>query len=182
MPNFRRVRVPGGTWFFSVNLLERHNRLLTERIVNLRWAIARTKRSHPFRIEALVILPDHLHAVLTLPPGDSNFSTRWRLIKTTFAKSLPKTERLSSVRQAKGERGIWQRRFWEHYIRDERDLVQHIRYCYFNPVKHGHVTRMADWPHSTYHRDVRIGRFEPDVEIADIARMAFGEGETNEDA
>ena len=177
MPNFRRVRVPGGTWLFTVNLLERKQRLLTERMVNLRLAIARTKRAHPFRVEALVVLPDHLHAVLTLPPGDSNFSTRWRLIKTGFAKSLPNTERLSSVREAKGERGIWQRRFWEHYIRDEHDLIQHVRYCYYNPVKHGHVTRMSDWPHSTFHRDVRPGRFEQDFDIEDIMDATFGESE-----
>ena len=180
MPDYRRLFIAGGTYFFTVNLLERKQRLLTDNIVELRSAIARTKRRHPFRVEALVILPDHLHAILTLPPGDSNFPTRWRLIKTRFARSLPKVERLSSVRAAKGERGIWQRRFWEHCIRDERDFAQHVRYCYFNPVKHGYVARIEDWRHSTYHRDIRIGRFEQDfdfsrLDIAETDGREFGE-------
>ena len=181
MPNYRRVLIPGGTWFFTVNLLERRQRLLTEQFDLLRNGIARTKRKYPFRLDALVVLPDHLHAVVTLPPGDDDFPTRIRLIKTRFAKSLPKTERLSAVRQEKGERGIWQRRYWEHYIRDERDLRNHIAYCYYNPVKHKHVTRMKDWPHSTYHRDVRLGRFEPDWDISDAVGSAFGESERDGD-
>ena len=106
MPNYRRVFVPGGSYFFTVNLLERRTKLLTANIRLLKMAIARTKRRHPFRIEALVILPDHLHAVLTLPPGEADFSTRMRLIKYRFAKALPKTEWMSAVREDKGERGI----------------------------------------------------------------------------
>jgi putative transposase len=182
MPNYRRLFIPGGTWFFTVNLLERRQRLLTDSIGGLRLAIARTKRKYPFRIDALVILPDHLHAVITLPPGDSDFPTRIRLIKTGFAKSLPKTERLSAVRQEKGERGIWQRRYWEHYIRDERDFRNHVAYCYYNPVKHGHVQNVRDWPHSTYHRDVRAGRFESDWQISDADGDKFGEVETSDGA
>ncbi len=175
MPNYRRVFIPGGTWFFTVNLLERRQRLLTENIGLLRRAFAKTKHGYPFRIEALVILPDHLHAVLTLPPDDADFSTRWRLINTRFAKSLPKTERLSAVRQEKGERGIWQRRYWEHYIRDECDFRNHVAYCYYNPVKHGHAARIKAWPHSTYHRDVRVGRFESDWDMSDVKGKGFGE-------
>jgi putative transposase len=109
-----------------------------------------------------VVLPDHLHAVWTLPPGDSDFSTRWRLIKNRFAKALPKQERLSAVRKARGERGIWQRRFWEHLIRDEADYARHVEYCYINPVKHRWVTRVRDWPYSSFHRDVRAGLFPID--------------------
>jgi putative transposase len=124
----------------------------------------------PFDIAAIVVLPDHLHAIWTLPPDDADFSTRWRLIKTRFAKSLPRRERRSAVRKARGERGIWQRRFWEHLIRDDADYARHVEYCYFNPIKHcyfspikhGHARRARDWPHSSFHRDVRHGLFPLD--------------------
>jgi putative transposase len=177
VPEYRRIKIPGGTYFFTVNLLERRQKLLTENIARLKRAIGRTKRRYPFRIEALVILPDHLHAVLTLPEEDCDFSTRWRLIKTQFVKALPKTEWISETRQGKGERAIWERRYWEHYIRDERDLRNHVAYCYYNPVKHGLVQRIKDWPHSTFHRDVRIGRFEMDFEIGDSDGRNFGEND-----
>lgn len=157
MPNYRRAFVPGGCWFFTVNLLERRNTLLTDRIDALREAIQRTRWKLPFEIDAFVVLPDHLHAIWTLPPNDSDFSTRWRLIKSRFAKSIPKQERLSKVRQERGERGIWQRRFWEHLIRDDEDYRRHVEYCYINPMKHGLVGRVRDWPHSSFHRDVRAG-------------------------
>uniref|UniRef100_UPI000641D72A REP-associated tyrosine transposase n=2 Tax=Rhodopseudomonas TaxID=1073 RepID=UPI000641D72A len=141
MPNYRRAFVPGGCWFFTVTLLERRNTLLVDHIAILRDAVARTRERFPFEIDAVVVLPDHLHAVWTLPHGDADFSTRWRLIKTRFAKELPKAERLSAVRARRGERGIWQRRFWEHLIRDEADYVRHVEYCMINPVKHGLVSR-----------------------------------------
>jgi putative transposase len=157
MPNYRRAFVPGGCWFFTVNLLERRQTLLVDRIELLRQAVARTRKSHPFDIDAFVVLPDHLHAMWTLPPGDADFSIRWRLIKSCFSKALPKHERRSAVRKARGERGIWQRRFWEHLIRDEADYTRHVEYCYINPVKHGLVTRVRDWPHSSLHRDVERG-------------------------
>jgi len=162
MPNYRRACVPGGCWFFTVNLLDRRSRLLTENIDALRDATARTRQRFPFHIDAFVVLPDHLHAVWTLPPGDANFSVRWRWIKIRFARSLSKQERLSPVRRARGERGIWQRRFWEHLVRDEADYARHIEYCYINPLKHAHVTRVRDWPHSSFHRDVRAGIFPED--------------------
>ena len=111
MPNYRRAFVPGGCWFFTVNLLDRRETLLVDHIDGLRGAVAATRRTFPFDIDAMVILPDHIHAILTLPPDDADFSTRWRLIKTRFAKTLPKEERRSAVRKARGERGIWQRRF-----------------------------------------------------------------------
>jgi putative transposase len=157
MPNYRRAFVPGGCWFFTVNLLERRQTLLVDHIATLREAVAKTRQSQPYRIDAFVVLPDHLHAIWTLPPGDADFSTRWRLIKSRFARALPKHERLSSVRVARNERGIWQRRFWEHLIRDEADYARHVEYCYINPVKHGLVTKVRDWPHSSFHRDVRAG-------------------------
>jgi putative transposase len=175
MPNYRRAFVPGGCWFFTVNLLERRQRLLVEQIDRLREAIAQTRQRYPFEIDAIVVLPDHLHAVWTLPTDDADFSTRWRLIKTYFAKGLPKHERLNAVRKARGERGIWQRRFWEHLIRDEADYARYIEYCYINPIKHGHVTRVRDWAHSSFHRDVRRGIF-PEDWAGDVATAGeFGE-------
>ena len=154
MPNYRRVFVSGGCWFFTVNLLDRSSCLLVERIDALREAVLETRRRHPFKIDAMVVLPDHIHAVWTLPEGDSNFPVRWRLIKIGFSKSLPKGERLTQTQRARGERGIWQRRYWEHLIRDEQDFAHHIDYCWLNPVKHGLVTHVEDWPYSSFHRDM----------------------------
>lgn len=162
MPSYRRAFVPGGCWLFTVNLLERRTGLLVEHIAPLRRAVATTRRRLPFTIDAFVVLPDHLHAVWTLPPGDADFSTRWRLIKSHFARALPKKEWLTSVRIARHERGIWQRRFWEHLIRDEADYARHVEYCYINPVKHRLVSRVGDWPHWSFHRDVRAGIFPQD--------------------
>jgi putative transposase len=155
MPQYRRVFIPGGCYFFTVNLLDRNARLLVEYIDSLRIAVRETQRRFPFEIDAMVILPDHIHAIWTLPPGDSDFSVRWRWIKIRFSRTIPKGEQLSAVRRARRERGIWQRRYWEHLIRDERDYQTHIDYCWFNPVKHGHVAKVEDWPFSTFHRDHR---------------------------
>jgi putative transposase len=105
---------------------------------------------------------EQLPSVWTLPPGDDDFSNRWKSIKIRFVQKLPRTERRSKVRIAKGERGVWQRRFWEHVIRDDRDYVAHIDYCYINPLKHGYVTRVADWLYSTFHRDVDRGLYPSD--------------------
>jgi putative transposase len=162
MPNYRRAFVPGGCWFFTVNLLERRQALLVDHVDVLREAIAATRESHPFSMDAFVVLPDHLHAIWSLPVGDSDFSTRWRLIKNRFARALPKNEKLSAVRAARRERGIWQRRFWEHLIRDEADYERHVEYCYINPLKHGLARRVSDWPYSSFHRDVRAGLFSED--------------------
>ena len=157
MPNYRRNFVPGGTYFFTVTLLERKRDLLVAQIDLLRDSVRRVKRLYPFEIVAFVVLPDHLHCLWTLPPDDADYPTRWRLIKLLFAKGLPKHERLSSVRQKRGERGVWHRRYWEHTIRDERDLANHVDYIHANPVKHGWVVRPCDWPYSTFHRYVREG-------------------------
>ncbi len=177
MPNYRRAFVPVGCWFFNVNLLERRRTLLVDHIDTLRDAVAATRSKYPFEIDAIVILPDHIHAVLTLPPGDADFPTRWRLIKTRFAKAIPKRERLSAVRKARNERGIWQRRFWEHLIRDEADYAHHVEYCYINPVKHGLVRRVQDWPHASFHRDVERGIFPADWAGEVEPAGAFGERE-----
>jgi putative transposase len=155
MPNYRRAFDGGATWFFTVNLLDRRRRLLVEHIDALRAAVHETRQRFPFEIDAMVVLPDHIHAVWTLPEGDCDFPVRWRLIKIRFSKSIPAEEPLTVTRQVRGERGIWQRRYWEHLIRDERDLAHHIDYCWFNPVKHGLVANVEDWPFSSFHRDNR---------------------------
>ncbi|MGF1614663.1 MAG: transposase [Gammaproteobacteria bacterium] len=154
---YRRADVTGGTYFFTVNLAERERRLLVDHIDVLRTVMQKVKSMHAFHIDAMVILPDHLHAVWTLPMGDRDYPTRWMLIKTGFSRRIPKGERRSESRQAKGERGIWQRRYWEHFIRDDRDFAQHLEYIHYNPVKHGYVKRAADWRYSSFHRYVRLG-------------------------
>jgi putative transposase len=162
MSNYRRVRVPGGTYFFTVNLLERRRRLLVDRIDDLRVAFHATHAVRPFEVLAIVVLPEHLHCVWRLPPGDADNANRWAQIKSGFSRRLPPEERRCARRVAKRERGIWQRRYWEHLIRDERDLRQHVDYIHFNPVKHGHVLRVADWPYSSFHRWVRAGDYPAD--------------------
>jgi len=158
MPDYRRYRITGGTYFFTVNLLERHNsNLLIRHIDILRHAVSETRKRLPFHIDAWVVLPDHLHCVWTLPVGDDDNENRWRLIKQRFSKALPVTERRSAVRIARGERGIWQRRFWDHLIRNDEDYKAHIDYCHINPLKHGLVEHVSDWPFSTFHDYVKRG-------------------------
>jgi REP-associated tyrosine transposase len=181
MPNYRRVYAEGGCWFFTVNLEDRRSRLLTEHIGALREAVAKVSRQLPFAIDAWVVLPDHMHAVWTLPPGDADFPTRWRLIKGFFSRSLPATERRTAVHRARCERGIWQRRYWEHRIRDERDYAFHIDYCWFNPVKHGLVASVEEWPYSSFHRDnrdnPRVGDFSHfEKALAEHARSGRASG------
>jgi putative transposase len=157
MPRYIRAFVPGGTFFFTVTLLERQRRLLTEYIDDLRVVFGDARRSRPFTVDAIVVLPDHLHCMWTLPPSDSDFSTRWQDIKARFSARIPQGERRSARRVKKGERAIWQRRFWEHVIRNDRDFERHVDYIHYNPVKHGHVTKASDWPYSSFHRYVQKG-------------------------
>jgi len=172
MPRYVRAFVPGGTFFFTVTLLERRQRLLVDHIDALRAAFADTRRRRPFAIDAMVILPDHLHCIWTLPPGDADFSSRWHAIKSAFSRAVPRGERLSACRVAKGERGIWQRRFWEHTIRDETDFERHVDYIHYNPVKHGHVCKAADWPYSTFAEYVRRGVYPHDWAASDdVSRL-----------
>ena len=162
MTEYRRNFVPGGSYFFTVNLADRRLQLLTQQIEPLRAAFRYTQQRHPFTVEAAVILPEHLHVIWTLPDGDADFALRWRLIKTEFSRALPKGEQISSSRNGKNERGIWQRRYWEHKIRDEGDFERHANYVHFNPVKHGHVSRVKDWPYSSFHRMVLAGVYPED--------------------
>lgn len=162
MTAYRRHHVSGGTYFFTVNLAERDRRLLTEHIGALRDAFRRVRAAHPFRIEAVVVLPDHLHTLWTLPAGDHDFSLRWRQLKSAFSRAMETEEHLSASRARKRERGIWQRRFWEHAIRDEEDFSRHVDYIHYNPVKHGHVKSVVEWPYSSFQRHVGWGVYPAD--------------------
>jgi putative transposase len=176
MTAYRRVNVPGATYFFTVNLAQRRgNPLLVTRIDLLRQVFRDVKERHPFMIDAIVILPDHLHTIWTLPEGDSDFKTRWSLIKAGFSRHLPAGERRSDSRMKRGERGIWQRRYWEHVIRDERDFERHVDYIHWNPVKHGWVKRVADWSYSSFHAYVRRGVYPLDWACDPETTIAGGE-------
>lgn len=175
MSNYRRYRVPGGTYFFTINLLERRSDLLTRHIDALRDAVRRTRRERPFRIDAWVVLPDHMHCVIALPEGDDDFPNRIKAIKIRFTRAVPATERRSRVRAAGGERAIWQRRFWEHAIRSDTDYARHMDYVHFNPVKHGYVALARDWPYSTFHRLAKDGLYSDDWGVGDIEDFPAGE-------
>jgi putative transposase len=162
MTAYRRNLVAGGTYFFTVNLADRRRQLLTENLECLRAAFRSTRQRHPFAIDAIVVLPDHLHTIWTLPQGDSDFSVRWNLIKGGFSRGLPRGESISDSRFGRRERGIWQRRYWEHTIRDEEDFAQHLDYIHFNPVKHGYAEHPAAWPFSSFQRMVRLGFYPAD--------------------
>jgi putative transposase len=150
MANYRRNFLPGGSYFFTVNLADRQRALLTDHIDLLRAVFRHVRARHPFTIEATVILPEHLHAIWTLPDGDADFPLRWRLIKGAFSRGLPRGERISASRAGRGERGVWQRRYWEHTLRDETDFTRHLDYVHFNPIKHGHAEQVRDWPYSSF--------------------------------
>ena len=167
MPDYRRANVKGGTYFFTVATYRRRPILCVREIrTSLREGIRTTQAKLPFTINAWVLLPDHLHCIWTLPRDDANFSARWAMIKRFVSQKCGSKyhgNRLSSDSKIKRhESTIWQRRFWEHQIRDEQDLNNHLNYLHFNPVKHGHVNRVVDWPYSTFHRFVNEGKYEKD--------------------
>ena len=157
MSRYRRVANEGGWYFFTVVLADRSTDLLVKEIDLLRGVYAQVQRKHSFETAAICILPDHLHAVWVLPEGDDRYPLRWSLIKAGFSRALPVAADRSPSKIAKRDKGIWQRRYWEHTIRDERDLERHVDDVDYNPVKHGLVADVADWPHSSFHRDVRRG-------------------------
>jgi putative transposase len=156
MVRYRRNFVHGGTYFFTVTLLDRNSSALVDHIGALRAAFRASRRERPFMIDAIVILPDHLHAILTLPEDDADFSGRWRRIKGHFSSRMIAAG-ASVSRHPNGDYALWQRRFWEHTIRDEDDYARHVEYIHFNPLKHGLVSRVREWPYSSFHRYVRLG-------------------------
>ena len=156
MPNYIRAR-DGSTYFFTVVTHERKPILCQEESFS---SLREVKTSRPFKIKAWVLLPDHLHCMWELPPGDFDYSVRWALIKKEFTKRMKgrlEPGRPSASRRRKREGALWQRRFWEHRIRDEKDYETHCDYIHYNPVKHGLVTRAKDWEFSTFHRFLKEG-------------------------
>jgi putative transposase len=164
MPNYRRFFVPGGCYFFTV-VTHRRRPFLTDDLARncLHTAITTVRKNHPFELPAMVLLPDHLHAIWTLPAGDLGYSTRWRRIKEEFTELFLEQGGIESTRSTsrvrRHERGIWQRRFWEHAIRDEQDLERHFDYIHYNPVKHRLVRYPSEWPRSSFHRWVEAGNY-----------------------
>jgi putative transposase len=175
MPDYRRNRVPGGTYFFTVTLLDRDCDLLAANIDALRLATRRVRTRWPFQIDSWVVLPEHMHCIWTLPEGDAEYPRRWHAIKVLFSQSIPPTEARSPQTAARGGRGIWQRGYWEHTIRDESDYAAHMDYTHFNPVKHGLVQSPGDWPYSTFRRCVQKGLYPPDWLGRGTEPLAMGE-------
>ncbi|EPU0992599.1 REP-associated tyrosine transposase [Cronobacter turicensis] len=165
MSRYRRLYIPGNTWFFTVNLRDRRSLLLCRAIDLLRAQVARVKRRYPFTIDAWVVLPEHMHCIWTLPEGDYDYSLRWQEIKKGFTRVLMPRRAADMV---------WQRRFWEHGIRDEKDFRRHMDYVYFNLVKHGWVRLVCEWPFSSFHRDVARGLY-PKTWAGDSGEFYVGE-------
>jgi putative transposase len=171
---YRRNRVPGGRYFFTLTLRNRASTTLVDHIDDLRHALASVIRERPFGTVAMVVLPDHLHAVWTLPPGDDDYPGRIRLLKSRFTRRVAAAGEAMN-RNAKGGYDVWQPRYWEHTIRNERDLENLVDYIHWIPVKHGHVIRVADWPHSTFHRYVARGIYPADWSGGTDGEGDFGE-------
>jgi putative transposase len=175
MPNYRRARNAGATYFFTVVTAGRRPLLVGEQaIAALRQSVTEVHRQMPFSIDAWVVLPDHMHALWTLPESDADFSSRWGRIKAGFT-------RLSGLAHRSGpqqDSGLWQPRFWEHLIRDAADFAAHMDYLHYNPVKHGHAARVVEWRHSSFHRCVLQGIYPAgwgDSEPATSPDRSFGE-------
>lgn len=162
---YRRTSVPGASYFFTLVTHQRKRVFADARNVE-RWhaAVSKVQRTRPFIVEAQVVLPDHVHMIWTLPENDADYATRIRLVKTALTKdvSLQATGATTNASRAgKGERDVWQRRYWEHLIRDERDFQAHVDYIHLNPVQHGFVARPGDWLHSTFRSWLEQGAYEP---------------------
>ncbi|MGE0750281.1 MAG: transposase [Variibacter sp.] len=175
MVQYRRNLVSGGTYFFTVVLADRTSSLLVDHVGDLRTAFRVARQERRFTIDAIAILPDHLHAIWTLPSEDSDFSGRWKRIKAYFTHRLIAAG-VPVKKHRNGEYALWQRRFWEHTIRNEADFERHVDYVHFNPVKHGLVSRVCDWPHSSFHLYVRRGMMPIDW-ACDVKEPMTGVGE-----
>ena len=173
MVNYRRATVPGASYFFTVTLRDRRSSILVEQIAAFREALQTTRRARPFRIDAMAVLPDHIHAIWTLPPDDHDYSGRWRAIKACFIRTVRECG-VPPHRDPRGEYNVWQRRFWEHLIRDDTDFARHVDYIHFNPVRHGLVERPVDWPWTSLHRYIRQGIVPPDWAVG-VDEGRFGE-------
>ena len=180
MPSYRRVKTAGGTYFFTLTTNLRRPILTTEIVRQaLRQGIQQARQTLPFKIEAWVLLPDHLHTIWTLPHDHDNYSSRWAIIKRQVSKiyAADSLERISDSRQRRRESGIWQRRFWEHYIRNDLDFERHMDYLHWNPVKHGYVRKVIDWQFSSFHRLVSEGIYPSDWGGEEVNKDMDGFGE-----
>jgi putative transposase len=178
MSNYRRAREDGATYFFTVVTHRRQPILKRPDVLDsLRDAFRCVQQTKPFKLEAVVILPDHLHAIWILPPGDAKFGQRWGMIKRHVSKAMSKAIScpVSDSMRARREFGIWQRRFWEHLIRDDEDYARHMDYIHYNPVKHGYVESPADWPHSSFQKCVERGIYPMDWASGGDIKGEFGE-------
>ena len=174
MVAYRRNRVQGGYYFFTVNLKNRNQSWLVEHVDLLRSAFQETQQKYPFKTIAVVILPDHMHALWGLPEGDDDYSMRWKYLKGRFTSKLKK--RITLRKSAKGKYGVWQDRFWEHTIKDENDMHRHIDYIHYNPVKHHHCDAVKDWKYSSFHRFVENGVLPIDWGVSyQEFKKSFGE-------
>ena len=174
---YRRAFIPGGSFFFTLVTQRRKPIFATAEAVEvLRGAFRAVRKSRPFEIDAMVVMPDHLHCIWTLPPGDADFSTRWRLIKTWFTKHCDPALRPvpDPALKAKKEQGVWQHRYWEHLLRDETDFARHVDYIHYNPVKHGLTGLPMDWPYSSFRRYVEAGIYPPDWGMSIINLEGIG--------
>jgi putative transposase len=180
MSAYQRLYVPGGMYFFTLVVHERRPILTTPPGIDCLRGVFRTIMNRfPFRLDAVVILPDHLHTIWTLPEGDANYSTRWRRLKEEFTRAYLRAGgnegTRSRSRRRRQERAVWQRRFWEHNIRDEPDLERHADYLHYNPVKHGLVVCPRDWPHSSFHQWVEQGIYAPNWVCAEHGPLQFAD-------
>jgi putative transposase len=157
MSRYRRAKLAGGTFFFTVALADRSCDPLVREIDRFRQIYRAVENDCPFETIAICVLPDHVHAIWALPGDDADFALRWRLIKSNFSRGLLRSSARSPSQVRRRESGIWQRRYWEHAIRSDADLERHVDYVHFNPVKHGLVTRVRGWTHTSFHRYVRDG-------------------------
>ena len=183
MSRYRRVRLEGGEFFFTVVTHRRRSILTTDLGVHcLRKAWRETNATMPFGVEAVCVLPDHIHTIWSLPEGDDDYPARWRKLKGIFSREYRAAGGsdggANASRRRRREVEVWQRRFWEHRIRDVDDFYRHVEYIHFNPVKHGHVTSLADWQWSSFHNHVKQGWIEPDwgtIEPKGIVNLDAGE-------
>jgi len=167
MPNYRRQFDPGGMFFFTLVTAGRRSLFSDETARrHLRAALRTEQAEHPFDLLAIALLPEHVHCIWKLPEGDSDFSLRWSRIKRRFTQQWIAAgggeAAISKTRRDRRERGVWQKRFWEHRIRDEEDMMRHVNYIHYNPVKHGLVRCPHAWPHSSFHRWVKEGYYSRD--------------------
>ncbi|HEV2614846.1 MAG TPA: transposase [Gammaproteobacteria bacterium] len=173
MVNYRRIYVKSGCYFFTVTVKDRTTKILIENIDLLRSSMRQVQQESFFEIKAIVVLPDHLHCIWQLPENDSNYPRRWQKIKSYFTRKV-REKGIKLFKNYRGEYALWQKRYWEHAIRDEVDFENHVNYIHYNPVKHGYVKNVCDWPYSSFHNFVKQGllpadwgRCEKDVVVGD---------------